>query len=130
MSSPPATANSTPVASILLDANNLRRARYHPVAPYRRKGSAYGILSCRIGDQNDRHGCRLAGIAATLRAGMTLNDGFERYALLGEAPRDGRGGTRSVAREQTDVVAALVALHRRLSAGCQSAGGSPERWRA
>src|ERR1041385_5757174 len=41
--------------SILLDTNDLRRARYHPIALHRRKGAPHRILGRRIGNQDDRN---------------------------------------------------------------------------
>src|SRR4051794_27711320 len=79
----PRNGNSTPTASILLDPDYLRRARYHPIALHRRKRAPHGILGGRVGDQDDRNRARrLVRFRTTLRAGMALHDRFKRNALL------------------------------------------------
>src|SRR5205085_7093217 len=80
---------------VLLNPDNLRRARYHPVPLDRRKGLAHSILGRRIGDEDD--GDRPRGLCrriAALRPGVPLHDRFERNPLLGEPARNGGGAAR------------------------------------
>ena len=46
---------------------------------------------------------------------MALDDRFHRNVLFGQPLGDGGRGARLVARQQPDVIAALMALHRRLA---------------
>src|ERR1700689_4128097 len=117
---------------ILLDSNNLRPTRDYTVAAHGDEGLARRIFAGRVGDHDHRH--RLAGTArpgGIARPGtVTLHDGFQRYVLLRQPPRDGRGRARPVAGEQPDVIAAFVMLHRRLAHRRHARGWATERRRA
>src|SRR5438094_164739 len=101
-------------ALVLFDPDHLRPAVDDLVMLHGGKRAAHGILMRGIGDQDDRHwrGLRRAGGIDTV--GMPLHDRFKRNLLLGKVRRDLGRGAGDVARHQADVVAALVALHRRL----------------
>src|SRR3984893_11968104 len=94
------------VPLILLDSNDLRPARDYTVAAHGDEGLAHRILAGRIGDHDHRH--RLAGTARPGRiarpGAVTLHDGLQRYVLLRQPPRNGRGRTRPVARQEPDVI--------------------------
>ncbi len=59
--------------------------------------------------------------------GMALHDRLQRNLLLGKARGDGGGGAGEIARHQPDIVAALVALHRRLGGRAQFLDRAAER---
>src|SRR5580700_6316915 len=117
---------------ILFDSNDLRPAGDYTVAAHGDEGLAHRILAGRIGDHDHRH--RLAGTArpgCIARPGaVTLHDGLQRYVLLRQPPRNGRGRTRPVAREQPNVIATFVMLHRRFAHRRHAGGRTAERRRA
>src|SRR5580704_10163374 len=120
------------VPLVLLDSDHLRPPGDYTVATHGDEGFAHRILAGRIGDHDHRH--RLAGTARprrlASRAVMTLHDGFQRYVLLREPPRNGGGRARPVARQEPDVIAAFVMLHRRLAHRDHARGRAAERRRA
>src|ERR1700722_2102286 len=102
---------------IFFDSNNLRPTGYYTVGAHGDEGFAPRILAGRVGDHDHRH--RLAGTARPGRiarpGAVTLYNGLQRYALLRQPQRNGRGRGRPIARQQPDVIAAFVMLHRRLA---------------
>src|ERR1700722_2768712 len=117
---------------IFFDSNNLRPTGYYTVGAHGDEGFAHRILAGRVGDHDHRH--RLAGTARPGRiarpGAVTLYNGLQRYVLLRQPPRNGRRRTRPVARQQPDVIAAFVMLHRRLAHRRHACGGAAERQRA
>src|SRR5713101_1770227 len=118
--------------SRLFDADQLRLALDHPFGLDFGERPAHRVLGGRIGDENDRHRPRRARVLAAERPRpeMPLHDRFERDALLGETGRDPGGSARLVDREHANVIAALVALHRRLLDAREPRRRAPERSRA
>src|SRR5712692_1275820 len=118
--------------SRLFDADQLRLALDHPFGLDFGERPAHRVLGGRIGDENDRHRPRRARVLAAERPRpeMPLHDRFDRDALLGETGRDPGGSARLVDREHANVIAALVALHRRLLDGGEPRRRAPERSRA
>src|SRR5262249_10535963 len=114
--------------SILLDADDLRLARNHTLTLDRLQGTPHRILAGRIGDQDDGRG-RIGAlrIVAAMHAAVALHDRLQRDLLLGEQLRDRGKRSRPIDRREADIVAALVALHRRLLACCQLRAGPAER---
>src|SRR5579883_1018895 len=117
---------------ILLDPNDLRSSRDYTVAAHRGERLAHGVLAGGVGDEDDRD--RLVGAsgsAAALRRNLlVLHDRFQRNLLLRQTTGDGGGTARSIARQQADVIAAFVVLHRRLADRGHACGGAAERRRA
>src|SRR5215469_9733933 len=113
--------------SRLLDADDLRGARNHTLSLDRLQGPPHRILAGRIG--NEDHGRRRIGalrIVAAVRAlpAMALHDGFKRNLFMRQQLRDRRKSSRPVDGGKTDVIAALVALHRRALADRELRAGA------
>src|SRR3984957_15539985 len=119
-------------ALILFDSNDLRPARDYTVAAHGDEGFAHRILTSRIGDHDHRH--RLAGTARPRHiarfGAVTLHDGFQRYVLLRQSPRNGRRRARPGARQKPDVITAFMVLHRRLAYRGHAGSRAAERRRA
>src|SRR3981189_2815592 len=108
-------------ALVFFDPYHLWPATDDLVALHRIKRSVYRVLTGCIGNQNDRHRRsfpRRAPCVNTIT--MALHDRFYGNFLLREPGSDGRGGTGEIASHQADIVAAFMALHRRLFDGAQS----------
>src|SRR5262245_44778240 len=115
--------------SVLLNPDDLRLTRNHFVARDRSERFSHCILGRRIGNQDhrNRRSRALRSLATlTARAAVPLNDRFQRDVLLREALGDGCRGSGPVAGKQADIVAALVALHRRLAGTRELRGGAAE----
>src|ERR1700733_1491964 len=112
---------------VLLDPDHLRPARDYTVAAHGDEGLAHRILAGRIRDHDDGH-----RLARTCRPGtiVALHDGFDRNILLRQPPRNGRRATGAIAREEADIVAAFVVLHRRFADRRHARRRPPERRRA
>src|SRR6202043_3060587 len=96
-----ATALRGRAQSILFDPYHLRPAADHLVALHRLQRAMHRILVGRIGDQNDRHRCGLAGGWRDANpVGMTLRYRFDGNVLLGEARCDRRRTGGVIARHQ------------------------------
>ena len=63
-------------------------------------------------------------------ARMSLHDRFKRDVLVRQMPGDGREGARSVERKEANIVAAFMALHRRLAALSEAVHRAPKSRRA
>ena len=74
------------------------------------------ILGGGIGDEDDRDRPGSLRRLAAMRPAMALHDRFHRNRLLRQPLGDGGGCAGLIDRKQANVVAALVALHRRLLA--------------
>src|SRR6266481_323735 len=118
-------------ALLFFDPYHLWPAADHLVALNCLQRAVYRILVGRIGDQDDRHRRwflrRAVGVDAV---GMALHDRFDGDLLLGKPGSDGRGGTGQIARHQADIIAALMALHRRLRGRAQPRHRASERFGA
>src|SRR6185437_785674 len=112
--------------SVLLDPDDLRRARDHPIAAHCSKGLAHAIFGCRIGDENNGDGASFRPTAYAFLI-VPLNDRFQRNLLFGKTRGDGRGGARLVTGQKPYVIAALMPLHRRLAHGRKSRSRPAER---
>src|SRR5215472_926652 len=111
--------------SVFLDPYHLRPPADHLVALHGFERTVHRILVGGIGDQDDRNPRGVSGGIGPVR--VTLHDRFDRYLLLGETGRDRCGRARKVARHQADIVAAFVALHRRLRGRAQPLDRPTER---
>src|SRR5204862_2879892 len=118
------------IFSIFFDADQLRPPGYHLVALHCGQRLSHCILGGGIGDQYDRHRTLAFFRAAGRRTAMPLHDRFHGNVVLREALGDGGGGAGLVHGEHANVVAALVALHRRFLADLELARGAAERRRS
>src|SRR5205085_4071337 len=87
------------------------------------------ILGGGVGDQYGGHGTLAFFGAAGRRTAVPLHDRFHGNVVLREALGDGGGSAGLVHGEHANVVAALVALHRRLLADLELARRAAERRR-
>src|SRR5688500_13743982 len=113
---------SRPMLSVFFDPNDLRLTRDDPVAPNGEESLAHGVLGRGIGDEDHRDWRVSApGIVSAMRtrAAVALDDRFQRDVLLRQPLGDGGGGPGLIQGEEPDVIAAFVALHRRLVAGAE-----------
>src|SRR5271169_2983660 len=114
----------------LLDADQLWLALDHFFGLDARERPAHRVLGGRIGDQDDRDWPRGAlGIVATIGpwSRVALHDRFQRDHLVREMRRDAGGGAGPVDGEHTNIIAALVPLHRGLLAARERRARLAER---
>src|SRR5438132_4060492 len=116
-------------SSIFFDADQLRPSGYHLVALHCGERLSHRILGGGVGDQYDRHRTLAFFRATGRRTGVPLHDRFHGNVVLREALGNGGGGAGLVHGEHADVVAALVALHRRLLAALELTRRAAERRR-
>src|ERR1700704_3062493 len=115
-------------ALVFFDPYHLWPASDDLVALHRMKRAVYRVLAGCIGNQNDRHRRSFPRRARCVNTvTMALHDRFDGNFLLREPGSDGRGGTGEIASHQADIVAAFMALHRRLFDGAQSRRRPSER---
>src|ERR1700685_2760257 len=116
---------------ILFDADDLRPPGDYTVAAHRGECLSHRILSGRISNENNRD--RLPRASALVRRQprdfVALHNRLQRNLLLRQAPRNGRGAARPVAGKKADIIATLMALHRRPANGGTAAGGAAKRRR-
>src|SRR5215510_2785184 len=117
-------------ALVLLDPYHLRLSADDLVALHGVQRTAHGVFMRGIGDQDDRHWRRFRCARGVDAFRMLLHDRFQRNLCLGEMGRDFGRSTGDVARHQANVVAALVALHRRFLGVTQLVDRTAERRRA
>src|SRR6202171_1008928 len=99
-------------ALVFFDPYHLRPAADHLVVLHRLQRAVYRVLAGCIGNQNDRHRRSFLRRAVYVNAlGMALHDRFDGDLLLGKPGGDRCGGTGQISRHQTDIIAALMALH-------------------
>src|SRR5262252_7729620 len=123
----------SPEQSILLDSDDLRLPGNDALILDGVQSTTHRILGCGVGDQNDRRRRRrtFRVIAAMGPAAwVSLHDRFKRDVLVRQMPRNGREGTGPIERKQANIVAAFVALHRRLAALGEAGYRAPKRRRA
>src|ERR1700716_2752320 len=102
-------------ALVFFDPYHLWPATDDLVALHRIKRPVYRVLTGCIGNQNDRHRRSFPRRAVRVNAiGMALHDRFNGNSLFRKPGSDRRSGAGHIARHQTDIVAALMPLHRRL----------------
>src|SRR5665213_933806 len=117
-----------PSGSVLLDPYHLRPAVDHLVALHRLQRAVHRVLAGGIGDQDHRHRRSFALRSRAVNAvGMALHDRFDGDLLFREMRGDGGRGAGKIPRHQADVVAALMALHRRFFGVAQFRHRPPER---
>src|SRR6202163_2830577 len=115
-------------ALVFFDPYHLRPATDHLVALHRLQRAVYRVFAGGIGNQDDRHRRSFPRRAVRVNAiGMALHDRFNGNLLLRKPGRDSSGGAGEIARHQADIVAAFMALHRRLFDGAQSRHRTSER---
>src|ERR1700732_3073612 len=114
---------------VFLDPDHLRTARDYTGAADGGERLVYRIFACRIGNHDDRN--RRSGPARlnALPDLVALHDRFQRNVLLGEPSRNGCCRARPVARQQSNIIAAFVMLHRRFAHRRHSRSRTPERRR-
>src|ERR1700682_5911012 len=99
-------------ALVFFDPYHLRPAADHLVVLHRLQRAVYRVLAGCIGNQDDRHRRSFLRRAVYVNAlGMALHDRFDGDLLLGKPGGDRCGGTGQISRHQTDIIAALMALH-------------------
>src|SRR5215468_4422592 len=117
-------------ALVLLDPYHLRLSADDLVALHGVQRAAHGVFMRGIGDQDDRHWRRFRCARGVDALRVLLHDRFQGNLRLGEVGRDFGRSTGDVARHQANVVAALVALHRRFLGITQLVDRAAKRRRA
>src|SRR5262249_42391256 len=114
-----ATPRSPQSKSILFDSDDLRLPGDDALGLDGVQRTTHRILRRRVGDENDRRrrGGTFRVIAAMGPAArVPLYDRFKRNVLVRQMLRDSRERAGPVESEHANIVAAFVALHRRLAA--------------
>src|SRR5258707_1792907 len=102
-------------ALVFFDPYHLRPAADHLVMLNCLQRAVYRVLAGCIGNENDRNRRSFLRRAICVNSvGMALHDRFDGNLLFCEPGCDRRGSTGQITRHQADIIAALMALHRRL----------------
>src|ERR1700721_856851 len=100
---------------VFLDPDHLRTAGDYTVAAHGGESLVYSIFARRVGNHDNWNGFPRTPWLNALPDFVTLHDRLQRNVLLREPPRNGGGRARPVARQEPDVIAAFVMLHRRFA---------------